>query len=684
MAPTVQAITKDELNAIVNTPYYDPASTSCDVITTSPTSGSVGNKVFYIGDSLTYHLVQGGSDKTKSGQLLEKTFFAEYSVDKDYGYTPSQSIPRVSGPSVEAQGGIGVAGSIAHIKEDPKRYDKDHADIVVIALGTNRETNETNDNTDSTLGAEIDKIITELRAGRIDSPPQIYWVNGYWSTPTSVKSVSYQKVNETIAKSALKNDFHVIDYAAAAAGDPDIAPEPWAEGENKPDGIHVNSVDHRLKKADWIISQLPKPGTAPAAITATAAIPSLTYDPLGLTYPKFPDEKAIADGITARIKKVAPRSPFLTIPGIGEAIGQWIIDQSKERNINPLFIVGSAAIENGFGTVGEGPAANNYFGILNPKRPPKYKPFPSPQAGIQSFMDTIKSNTQSGTGRYAPAKDIYEYFSIHQTGSIVYPGQPLDPQDVDTKKGVTADLWDVYDAKLGTGVWISWDPLKNKGNPSGQSEYNPLVYYRSNIATINAVTGLSLPSENPPGSGGAPTAPLPTTCGAPTGGGANSEGYIFPLAPQSKAIGGIKVGQTETLHHDHTPAFDLFTPIDSATVYAIYGGTPTNINTSFGDIPGCSSIQFKADDGFYYWYGHLQLVTVAEGTHIDAGTPMAKIANKAKFDSRCYGGGPHLHIDRGCTIDGVPQTGGRDECRDPTFIPFLAKIYEALPATSPL
>lgn len=183
-----------------------------------------------------------------------------------------------------------------------------------------------------------------------------------------------------------------------------------------------------------------------------------------------------------------------------------------------------------------------------------------------------------------------------------------------------------------------------------------------------------------PGLGAISLATTGGSCGSASGGSGlvDPQGYSFPLAPQTKAVSGVRAGQTATTHWDETDAYDLFSS-DSAAVYAIFDGTPVTVNTNFKGIPGCSTIQFKADDGFYYWYGHLKNVVVSEGTHILAGTQMAEIADRKNFGSDCWGGGPHLHIDRGCTKNGVPQRGGGDECRDPDFIPFLSKLWEGLP-----
>jgi murein DD-endopeptidase MepM/ murein hydrolase activator NlpD len=247
----------------------------------------------------------------------------------------------------------------------------------------------------------------------------------------------------------------------------------------------------------------------------------------------------------------------------------------------------------------------------------------------------------------------------------VYPTEDFDPRDVDGKPG-TKDLYDPH-----MDVYVSWDPAKNADNPNPnrRGQYNPILYYNISVDVINSILGTNLPKDNPQRAGG-------NSCG---GNGAISvSGYAFPLEPQSKKVGGIRINQTTTTHHDKTPAFDLFST-DSADVYAIYGGIPTKITTDYHGQPGCSTIMFKADDGFYYWYGHLKNVTVAQGVHVAAGTKMAEIADKANFNSECWGGGPHLHIDRGCVENGVPQTAGRDECRDPDFIPFLSALYATLP-----
>jgi murein DD-endopeptidase MepM/ murein hydrolase activator NlpD len=168
-------------------------------------------------------------------------------------------------------------------------------------------------------------------------------------------------------------------------------------------------------------------------------------------------------------------------------------------------------------------------------------------------------------------------------------------------------------------------------------------------------------------------------CSQEDGGSVNTEGYSFPLEPQTKSgIGGITTNQVTSSHWDESAAYDLFGPVD-ADVYSLYAGTPVKINTNFNDVQGCTSIQFEADDGYFYFYGHLKNPVVAVGQHIEAGVKMAEIADSS-FGTDCTGnGGSHLHIDRGCTTDEGPQWGGNKSCRDVEFIELLSKIFEVLP-----
>ncbi len=156
----------------------------------------------------------------------------------------------------------------------------------------------------------------------------------------------------------------------------------------------------------------------------------------------------------------------------------------------------------------------------------------------------------------------------------------------------------------------------------------------------------------------------------------NTDGYAFPVGPLNKS----QPRPTDS-HAEPKYAFD-FMRNGGTAVYAVFSGTIGRVNTSYGGVSGCASINLYGDDGWKYWYGHLQKPLVTEGqTNIKAGQKIAEVASFG--GSACYGGGPHLHLDRGYP-KGVNGGGGdlsatTDARRDPTFIPFLQKLYDELP-----
>jgi hypothetical protein len=213
---------------------------------------------------------------------------------------------------------------------------------------------------------------------------------------------------------------------------------------------------------------------------------------LSLTFPTFSDEAAIISGIRSEITRRYSESNWI-------GLEQFIFDRSREQNVNPLFIVATGGLESSFGDSDAGRNNNNYFGNKETDR--SYKYFSSPEEGIGWYIDRIPRylSGELSNGRYKDVKNIYEYSSIHQTGSIVYPGEPFDPEDQDDKPGNTADLWDPA-----MGVYISWDENANNRpdvNPKYKGNtYNPLNYYRGVISIINGITGENFP-DTPGGVG---------------------------------------------------------------------------------------------------------------------------------------------------------------------------------------
>jgi hypothetical protein len=362
-----------------------------------------------------------------------------------------------------------------------------------------------------------------------------------------------------------------------------------------------------------------------------------------------------------------PRSPFNTNPQYLEMIYRL----SREAQINPFLIISIAQQENGWGSSGGNAVANNnYFGMLQQSRPEGniYYSFPTVEDGIREYISRSTRHISNPQGSWAGVSNFYEFLAVHQSGVLAYPGE----YPPGSRGATSTPQYLSYDA--GMDIYISWDVTAN----GTRGVYNPLIYFQNATALINKLMDTTL--SDVPQRTSATTAGFSNACGSNTptvpGSGANgnvdTRGYAFPLAPQTKAVGGINGG-----HHDGTPAFDLFST-DSAAVYAIFAGSAERINQNVSGVPGCTSIQFRAADGYFYWYGHLKNPSIQVGQQVAAGTKIAEVADLS-FGPRCYGGAPHLHIDRGCTINGVRQPGGSDECRDPEFIPFLRALYETLP-----
>lgn len=175
------------------------------------------------------------------------------------------------------------------------------------------------------------------------------------------------------------------------------------------------------------------------------------------------------------------------------------------------------------------------------------------------------------------------------------------------------------------------------------------------------------------------------SCDSGQGGSAvvDASGYAFPVVlPKTDISNGYSWPcrtSSPYCHHDGTAAFDLAKKAlnDSTAgtpVVAIFDGSITNINPNY-DGTGCQSIQFKGDDGWYYWYGHIRTdgTTPKVGQKVKAGDHLAKIGERVCTANGSY---PHLHIDRGSPKG---RTAGEDCCRDPGFLSLMNELYKNLP-----
>jgi hypothetical protein len=236
------------------------------------------------------------------------------------------------------------------------------------------------------------------------------------------------------------------------------------------------------------------------------------------------------------------------------------------------------------------------------------------------------------------------------------------------------------------------DGVKLNAFPRGENaDYVIMTYWllASNFAKGYLMESAKFVDASKTGTlfGGSPSGVPASASLSACGSGASVDGYAFPVGPQRKSQnGGLASMSTlpcnrASCHHDGSAAFDISRqPGGDAAVgtpiYAITSGKLTNIRNSYKGQAGCQSFQLVGSDGFYYWHGHIQNVSVKENQPVTAGQQIA-----IEGERRCTGNGsdPHLHIDRGCVINGVKQPGGSDDCRDPGINELMNKLFNGLP-----
>ena len=282
-----------------------------------------------------------------------------------------------------------------------------------------------------------------------------------------------------------------------------------------------------------------------------------------------------------------------------------------------------------------------------------------------------------GSNGYKPGSK----FALSYTPNNEPPDQGniiiMDKRDVGGGQGTplidgaprAVDLWWEAAQLIGwtdyglTAMWIKKVPDETPVTPLGSGPADP-----------GAVPGGT-------GSTGSGAADQGACAPAPEGatGTVNANGYAFPVVlPKAELYqgwGGLPC--PNICHHDGTGALDITkTPANDSgagtPLVAIAPGTLRIVRQSYAGQAGCNSFQLQAEDGFYYYYTHIQ-TELQEGAQVKAGDPVGIIG-----DRRCTGNGsaPHLHIDRGW-----PQgrTGGTVGGRDPNFPKLINQLYNDLP-----
>lgn len=553
----ILSFSSQNLNALTRSqlqyPFYNNIEEECSVNTSDGGVVSL-QSVYILGDSITVD----AQDELRTD--LEQAEFSITKINADGGRAISTD---TAAPGTSGLDAIKEDGNLDNRQDGANIIAS--ADAVVVALGTNSGNED--------LNIEIPKLINEIRKAKADVP--IFLVNLFYKKPTTI---TVEQRNNTISDQASRNsNVKVIDAYSAGISLLDDKVHPDGEGSRK---FSETIVNHLKQNKSFILSG------------GSGELGSGSL--IGLGYPDFDDEASIGTNITNFIREKTPSSPFLTVPNIAN-IGQFIVDESKNRDINPLFIAGSGLIENRYGTVGDAASKNNFFGMTDSSAG-GYRMFPDAKTGILEFMDAIKNNiyNNGAYGKYKDAKNMYEYFSVHQTGTIAYPGEEIDPndlsgpvfdsngnvilykQDKNNSNKPDGNKMDGYDPRM--GVYMSWTEKvhPNKEYPS-TAIFNPLYYYRMNIEVVNSVTGSNFDPENPSGQLGLDACgntSVPSTGDASkyiTDCGAN-DGNAAIACTAINQLMGIPYDQAKrALATDPTPAFLDCSALTGMALYRTFG-----------------------------------------------------------------------------------------------------------------
>lgn len=188
---------------------------------------------------------------------------------------------------------------------------------------------------------------------------------------------------------------------------------------------------------------------------------------LSLTYPGYDDEADVARRFEEFIREKKPTSPWLTVPDIGKRI----VDEGKQYNANPFIMITIGKTESAFSTTGRAATQqNNPFGIKETGT--TYVTFPTVEAGLFNDKGILEGlqNRLDNHPNYQEVSNMYEYFSVHNTGQILYPGDNvriLDPA---------------------MNVYVSSE---------GDTGYGPVEYWRNAMNDYNEIFGTDLPTTPP-------------------------------------------------------------------------------------------------------------------------------------------------------------------------------------------
>lgn len=230
----------------------------------------------------------------------------------------------------------------------------------------------------------------------------------------------------------------------------------------------------------------------PAGNSGTCSVANSTDGALSLTYPGYQNESEVAQKFEDFIRETRPNSPWLTVPNVG----QKILEEGKKYNANPFIMVTMGKSESHFGTTGN-PAKidNNPFGIK--KSGGGYKHFNTVEEGLfneEGILAGLQKRL-SEHSNYKDVKNMYEYFSVHNTGQILYKGDGYYSGDPDMGGAVVSSEGDT-----GYGPNEYWDNAMNDHNKIFGTDFSTIAPERGGVLTGS--TGGACGGTFPAGAGG--------------------------------------------------------------------------------------------------------------------------------------------------------------------------------------
>lgn len=180
--------------------------------------------------------------------------------------------------------------------------------------------------------------------------------------------------------------------------------------------------------------------------------------------------------------------------------------------------------------------------------------------------------------------------------------------------------------------------------------------------------------------------------------------YAWPLARPQPSLYSNLPCEPMACHHDGTPAVDLWHNDSNTLGAAVFAITNARIDSvkpvinraTDQEVAGCYSIRMQANSGQegptgeYFWYTHLMDPLVTNGQQVEVGQQIASVGDRNCNPPANGQSAPHLHLDEGAVINGVPQPGGgnrRDSfgnpcamlCRNPSLITILNTLIAEMP-----